>query len=65
MLDKKCRYSYNMLKIASDYLNIPYDELTDILTDEEINVSKGNKEFNEIINYIFNEMIKHKRLVSK
>lgn len=65
MLDRKCRYSYKMLNIASDYLNIPYDELTSILIDDEYKLSKEHKELNKIITYIFDEMIKHKRLSSK
>ena len=67
MLDKRCRYSYKMLEIASDYLEIPYDELTAILEDDEkisprANTDEDTGELFGIINYMFNEMIKHKRL---
>lgn len=67
MLDKRCRYSYKMLEIASDYLEIPYDELTAILEDDEkisprANTDEDIGELFGIINYMFNEMIKHKRL---
>lgn len=67
MLDKRCRYSYKMLKIASDYLDIPYEDLTGILEDDEkinprANTSEDTGELFGIINYMFNEMIRHKRL---
>lgn len=67
MLDKRCHYSYKMLKIASDYLQIPYAELTAILEDEEkksprTNTSEDTRELFGIINYMFNEMIKHQRM---
>lgn len=67
MLDKRCRYSYKMLKIASDYLDIKYEQLTDILEDDEkinprANTSEDTGELFGIINYMFNEIIKHKRL---
>lgn len=67
MLDKRCHYSYKMLKIASDYLRIPYEELTNILEDDEkinprANTSEDTGELFGIINYMFNEMIKHKRM---
>ena len=56
-----------MLEIASDYLEIPYDELTAILEDDEkisprANTDEDTGELFGIINYMFNEMIKHKRL---
>ena len=67
MLDKRCHYSYKMLKITSDYLRIPYEELTNILEDDEkinprANTSEDTGELFGIINYMFNEMIKHKRM---
>lgn len=70
MMNKKCQYSYKMLKIASDYLDITYDELTDILVDDEkVNLRsnthenmRDSEELFNLINYMFNEMIKHKRM---
>jgi hypothetical protein len=67
MLDKRYRYSYKMLKIASNYLDIPYEELTGILEDEEkvslrANTSDDTGDLFGIMNYMFNEMIKHERL---
>ena len=31
MLDKKVNYSYGMLKLASEFLNIPYNKLVSIV----------------------------------
>ena len=67
MRDIKCRYSYQMLKIASSVLCIPYENLTSILIDEQgfsprASTEENAEEFFEFINYIFSEMIRQERL---
>lgn len=69
MCDKRCNYSYKMLKIASDYLHIPYEQLTEILVDDEKVSLRAEKptdtdELFGIINYMFSEMIRHKRMAN-
>ena len=67
MRNKKCRYSYQMLKIASNFLNIPYKELTAILIDDgnfslRADTENDTEEFFGFVNYLFNEIIKQERL---
>ncbi|MDK0764048.1 hypothetical protein ACSXAB_08690 [Clostridium perfringens] len=68
MSDITCRYNYEMLKIASDYLEISYKDLVAIIEDDENNYSlranstEAAKELNEILNYLFNEMINQERI---
>lgn len=67
MRSTKCRYSYPMLKIASDFLEINYEDLTSILVDDEdfsprADTEEETGEFFGFLNYIFNEMIRQERL---
>jgi hypothetical protein len=67
MLTDKCHYSFEMLKFASKYLEIPYMELTQILEDDNKFSCRTDKDENSdelfnIINFMFNEMIKQERL---
>ncbi|ELC8365436.1 hypothetical protein QTH99_14740 [Clostridium perfringens] len=70
MSDISCRYNYEMLKIASDYLEIPYKELVAVVEDDKENYSlranstEAANELNEILNYLFNEMINQERLAT-
>lgn len=67
MLSGKCKYSFRMLKAASLYLNIPYNELTRVLEDDVNFSCRGctddeTEDLFDIINFMFNEMIKQQRL---
>lgn len=59
--------SMDMIEIASKYLDISYDELTEILVDDnEVSCRGNNKEDAQnlisIVNIMFNEMIMQKKL---
>lgn len=68
MMSGNCKYSFKMLKVASLYLEIPYNELTKVLEDD-VNFScrgctdEDTNDLFDIINFMFNEMIKQQRLV--
>jgi hypothetical protein len=67
MTDKSCEYNYEMLKIASNFLQIKYEDLVAIIEDDNNcslradNVESAN-ELEDILNYLFNEMINQERL---
>lgn len=66
MLSGNVNYNLNMIEIASDYLNIPFDELTEILVDDnEIsfrhNCDNDCNEFIDLVNYLFSEMIRQEK----
>ncbi|EJT6560045.1 hypothetical protein P5E85_12055 [Clostridium perfringens] len=68
MQDRTCQYNFKMLKIASEYLAIPYKSLVSFIEDEEdfcslrANSTEEAKELNDVLNYIFDEMINQERL---
>ncbi|APU61175.1 hypothetical protein [Clostridium botulinum] len=69
MLSGKTYYNTLMFEIASDFLKIEFEELTRIIEDnEEVdyrsfgNEDKDTKQFCEIVNILFSEMIENKNL---
>jgi hypothetical protein len=64
----KYDFSMNMIKIASEYLDIPVSDLTKILIDDKDNFScrgcnnEKSKAVIDIVNILFNEMIMQKKL---
>lgn len=67
MRNKKCRYSYQMLKIAADFLEVSYEDLTSIVIDDEefsprADTEEETGEFFGFLDYLFSEMIKQERL---
>jgi len=69
MLDENNYYDINMLKVASDFLNIPFSELTSILEDDGHVSCRGNvddetNELFDIINFLFDDMIKQERMAN-
>ena len=69
MCDRHCQYNYQMLNIASDFLNIDYDNLVEIVEDDEncslrADDTEAAIELEETLNYLFNEMINQRRLAS-
>lgn len=69
MLDENNYYDIKMLKVASDFLNIPFSELTSILEDDGHVSCRGNvddetNELFDIINFLFDDMIKQERMAN-
>ncbi|HAT4309158.1 TPA: hypothetical protein I9080_003002 [Clostridium perfringens] len=70
MFDGVSYFNLQMLEIASDYLSIDFDELSDFIQDDcsiEFRFDSKNdqeaSEFCEIINILFSEMIENRNLV--
>ena len=59
-VDYESRYNFDMLKIASNYLNVELIELLAILEyEEKVDIDKKTEyELNYALNYIFDTMIK-------
>lgn len=68
MQDRACQYNFKMLKIASEYLDIPYKSLVSFIEDDgdfcslRANSTEEVKELNDVLSYIFDEMINQERL---
>ncbi|MGG7211312.1 hypothetical protein [Clostridium baratii] len=68
MMDRTCHYNYEMLKIASDYIGIDYNEMVSFIYDDDVSCSlradstEEANELNDILNYLFDEMINQERL---
>ena len=60
-------YDLTMLEIASEYLEIPFNDLTNIIEDDiHISYRKSDdpdqKDFVDLVNYLFSEMIRQDKL---
>lgn len=67
MLDENTYYSYEMMEIASDYIKVPFEDLTKVLEDDNHiscrgEVDEETDELFDIINYVFDEIIRQERL---
>lgn len=74
MLDGKTYYNTIMLEIASEFLNIDFDKLVEVLEDEETSsfrcstdddTNEDINNFCEIVNILFAEMIENINLSNK
>lgn len=68
MKDRVCEYNYKMLKIVSDYLDIPYNDLVAFVEDDQdlcslrADNTEAANELNDVLNYLFNEIINQERI---
>ena len=62
MLDESVFFNIDMLEIASDFLNIEFEDLTEVLEDPDTidyrsDCSEEVEDFEKIVNILFSEMI--------
>lgn len=69
VLEGTTYFNYDIYKFIEEFLNIPFDELTKVVSDDELVSARGEledeQEFINMLNYLFDEMIKLRRLNSE